>query len=267
MRRRIMRAVGMGVMHDRVHVLADQFLGLPAQHAFGRRIDEGGLAVGVDAVDAFAGGAQDQLVLAFDVAEEALDPLPFLDAAADIEIGFAIDRAPPLQRRGRSAISSNCGAPSPTGRCRHIPRASSWPGGVARIQIRGSRIRPCAITAVGEHDQRRQLPGMQRRDPHAAQERRGHSRAGGRRRDWRRGCDPAPDRPPASARRLASKMRPKSADASVSARFSCTSNGHRSTRLSPSEWYRQLLPNFVNLRKFVNRSAPKLLAHFRMRQH
>ena len=101
MDRRIMRAVGMGVMHDRMHVLADQFLGLPAQHAFGRRIDEGGLAVGIDAVDAFAGGAQDQLVLALDVAEEALDPLPFLDAAADIEIGFACRSRAFAARRGR----------------------------------------------------------------------------------------------------------------------------------------------------------------------
>ena len=58
----IVRPVRMGVVHDRMHVVADQFLGLPAEHALGGRIDEGGLALGVDAVDAFAGGAQDQLV-------------------------------------------------------------------------------------------------------------------------------------------------------------------------------------------------------------
>ena len=64
----IVPPVMMGVMHDRVHVLADQFFGRPAQHPLGRRIDEGGLAVGIDAVDAFAGGAQDQLVFALDIA-------------------------------------------------------------------------------------------------------------------------------------------------------------------------------------------------------
>ena len=52
----------MGVVHDRVHVAADQLLGLPSEHALGGRVDEGGFALGVDAVDAFAGRAQDQLV-------------------------------------------------------------------------------------------------------------------------------------------------------------------------------------------------------------
>src|SRR4029077_711874 len=65
----IVPPVMMGVMNDRVDFLADQFYRAPAQHAFGRRIDEGGLALGVDAVNAFAGGAQDQLVFAFDILE------------------------------------------------------------------------------------------------------------------------------------------------------------------------------------------------------
>ena len=68
----IMRAVGMGMMHLGMHVVADQFFRLPAEHAFGRRIDEGGLALGIDTVDAFAGRAQDQLVLALDATESGI---------------------------------------------------------------------------------------------------------------------------------------------------------------------------------------------------
>ena len=58
----IARPVRMGVVHDRMHVVPDQLLGFPAEHALGGRVHERGLAVGVDAVDAFAGGAQDELV-------------------------------------------------------------------------------------------------------------------------------------------------------------------------------------------------------------
>ena len=76
-----------GVMHDRVDFLADQFFGRPAQHALGGRIDEGGFAVGVDAVDAFTGGAQDQLIFTFDILEHALDPLPGRNAAAHVVFG------------------------------------------------------------------------------------------------------------------------------------------------------------------------------------
>src|SRR5207237_3431644 len=68
----IVPPVMMGVMNDWVDFLADQFFRAPAQHALGRRIDEGGLALGVDAVNAFAGGAQDQLVFPFDILEYPL---------------------------------------------------------------------------------------------------------------------------------------------------------------------------------------------------
>ena len=89
----IVPPVVMGVVHDRVDFLADQFFRRPAQHPLGRRIDEGGFAFGVDAVNAFAGGAQDQLVFALDVLEHPLDPLPGRDAAAHVVFGRRIDIA------------------------------------------------------------------------------------------------------------------------------------------------------------------------------
>ena len=120
LRCRIIGAVGMGVMHDRMHVLADEILDLPAQHAFSRRIDEGGLAVSIYAVDAFAGRAQDQLVLALDVAENPFDPLPFLDAAADMKVGFGIDRAAPQKRQGLSTSEAIAVRRRRPARCRNI---------------------------------------------------------------------------------------------------------------------------------------------------
>ena len=90
---RVVAAVVMGVMDDRMDVAADQFVRRPAEHALGGRIDEGGFAFGVDAVDAFAGGAQDQLVLALDVAEHALHALPGGDAAAHVVLGDGVEAA------------------------------------------------------------------------------------------------------------------------------------------------------------------------------
>ena len=210
----------MGVMHDRMHVLADQILGLPAQHAFGRRIDEGGLAVGIDAVDAFAGRAQDQLVLALDVAEEALDPLPFLDAAADIEVGFGIDRAAPLSARSLTSEAIAVRRRRPA-RCRNIRATSSCPRRGA-ASGRGVQYSPLASTASVNTISAGNCPGCSGGYRHVAQELRGHSRAAGRRQDWHPRCGPAPDRAPAWPRALASKMRPKSAALPAPARFSGT---------------------------------------------
>jgi hypothetical protein len=47
-----------------------------SRKALRHRIDKRGLAFGIDAVDALARRAQDQLVLALDVAKDTLDPLP-----------------------------------------------------------------------------------------------------------------------------------------------------------------------------------------------
>ena len=154
--------VMMGVMDDRVDFLADQFFRAPAQHALGGRIDEGGLALGVDAVNAFAGGAQDQLVLALDVLEHPLDPLPGRDAAAHVVFGRRIDIAAAArievahgEQHQRAAVARHAGA--------GIFEPERLPGGVARRQ----RVGPvCALVEHGlrEHDQRGQLAGMQRAD-------------------------------------------------------------------------------------------------------
>ena len=160
----------MGVMHDRMDGLADQFFRRPAQHALGGRIDEGGLALGVDAVDAFAGGAQDQLVLALDVLEHALDPLPGRDAAAHVVFGRRVDIAAAAgievaqgeqhQRRGRRR-----GTREPA-----YSSLSVCPVGVARGQRVGP-VRALVEHGLGEHDQRGQLAGMQRADPGLPQQR------------------------------------------------------------------------------------------------
>ena len=88
-----MAAIGMGVVDHAVHVAADQLFRPPAQQTFSGGVNEGGMAVGVDAVDAFAGGPQDQLVLPFDIAEEAFHPPPLGDATLEIGVGFGIDLA------------------------------------------------------------------------------------------------------------------------------------------------------------------------------
>ena len=138
----IVPPVGMGVMHDRVDFLADQFVRRPAQHALGGRIDEGGLALGVDAVDAFAGGAQDQLVFALDVLEHALDPLPGRDAAAHVVFGRRVDIAAAArievaqgEQHQRAAVTRHEGA--------GILEPERLPGGVTRRQRVGPDTRPC----------------------------------------------------------------------------------------------------------------------------
>ena len=165
----IVPPVMMGVMDDRMDFLADQFFGAPAQHALGGRIDEGGLAFGVDAVNAFAGGAQDQLVLPLDVLEHALDPLPGRDAAAHVVFGGGIDIAAAArfevahgEQHQRAAVAGQHAA--------GIFEPERLPGGVAR----GQRVGPVGALVehgLGEHDQRRQLSGVQRADPGLPQQR------------------------------------------------------------------------------------------------
>ncbi len=154
--------VMMGVMDDRVDGLADQFFRAPAQHALGGRIDEGGLAFRVHAVNAFAGGAQDQLVLALDVLEHALDALPGGDAAAHVLLGRRIDKTAAAgievahgEQHQRAAVARQQGA--------GIFEPERLTGGVARGQRVGP---PGALVEHGlrEHDQRGQLSAVQRAD-------------------------------------------------------------------------------------------------------
>ena len=76
-----MLAVQMVVMDHRVDVLAQQILCGPSQHLLGCTVHERGLAVRVHAIDTFARCVQDQLVLALQIREKALRPLPFDQAA------------------------------------------------------------------------------------------------------------------------------------------------------------------------------------------
>ena len=146
----IVPPVMMGVMNDRVDFLADQFFRRPAQHALGGGIDEGGLALGVDAVNAFAGGAQDQLVFPFDILEHALDALPGRDPAAHVIFGRRIDIAAAArievahgEQHQRAAVIREQGA--------GIFEAKALPGSVARRQRVGP-VRALVEDGLGEDD-------------------------------------------------------------------------------------------------------------------
>ena len=152
----------MAVVHDRVDGLADQFVGGPAQHPLRGGIDEGGLAFRVDAIDAFAGGAQDQLVFPLDVLKHPLDPLPGGEPAVHVVLGGGVDiTAAALvevahgEQHQRAALMRQ-----PRSRIFEPQRLA---GGVARRQ----RIGPVGALVehgLGEHDQRRHLSGVQRAD-------------------------------------------------------------------------------------------------------
>ena len=55
--------VQMVVMDHGMNVVTQEILGGPAQHFLRGAVKKGGLAIRIDAVDAFARGIQDQLVL------------------------------------------------------------------------------------------------------------------------------------------------------------------------------------------------------------
>ncbi len=158
----IVPPIMMGVVNDRVDFLADQFFRRPAQHALGGRIDEGGLAFGVDAVNAFAGGAQDQLVFAFNILEHPFDALPGRDPAAHMVFGRRIDIATAArievahgEQHQRATVT------------RHKRAGIFEPERLPRGVTRRERIGPeCALVEdrLREHDQRRELARVQRAD-------------------------------------------------------------------------------------------------------
>ena len=132
----------------------------PSQHPLRGRIDEGGLALGVDAVDAFAGGAQDQLVLALDVLEHALDALPGGEPAAHVVLGGGIDIAAAALFEVAHGEQDQRASVMRHHRSR-IFQPQLLAGGMARRQ----RVGPVGALVehgLAEHDQRRHLPGMQR---------------------------------------------------------------------------------------------------------
>ena len=94
-RMRIMPPVVVSVVHSGMNIRADQFFGGPAENPLRDRIDEGGLAFSIDSVNALACRAQDQLVLALNIAENALDPLPGGDAAAHMVFRGDVHHPPP----------------------------------------------------------------------------------------------------------------------------------------------------------------------------
>ena len=67
----------MMVMHHGVHVAADHLLCRPAEDLLGGGIDEGGAAFRIHPIDAFAHRPQNEPVLALDVREQPVGPLPF----------------------------------------------------------------------------------------------------------------------------------------------------------------------------------------------
>src|SRR6185369_10397263 len=78
-------AVGPEEMEDEVLVLAEDFVGLAAEHGQRRRVDESTDAAAVHAEDAFAHGVEDGLlaVLAFDQSLLGADQCPEVDVETE----------------------------------------------------------------------------------------------------------------------------------------------------------------------------------------
>src|SRR5690606_5429551 len=89
-------AVRVVMMHELVHVAADELGRAPAEQRLGRRVHGRRRTFVLDAVDAFAGGLQDQLILALDVAEEPLRALPFREPARPVAVRLRVDAVPML---------------------------------------------------------------------------------------------------------------------------------------------------------------------------
>ena len=85
------RAVGAGVVDELVHVAAEHLVLLVAEHLRGGGIDDGDVAVEVDAEDAVADGLEDGVGLAGEGAEPAFgaDLLADVDAEAE-DVGLAV---------------------------------------------------------------------------------------------------------------------------------------------------------------------------------
>ena len=87
---RVGGAIGVAVVDEVVHVAAEDLFGFEADHLGGGRIDDGAVAIEVDAVNAVADGLQDGVGLAAECAELVLgaDLLADVDAEAE-DIGIA----------------------------------------------------------------------------------------------------------------------------------------------------------------------------------
>ena len=101
------RAVEVAVVDDGVGVAAQQILRRPAQHLLRGAVDEGGLSVRVDPVDAFARRIEDQLVLAFQFRKEGLGALPLHQAGAveGARLGDVLPRLKVVERDERDQQS------------------------------------------------------------------------------------------------------------------------------------------------------------------
>ena len=75
-------AVQVVMVHDRMDFAPVQVLCGPPEHFLRRTVHKGAFALCVDAIDAFAGGIQDQLVLSFQLGEETFGALPGRQARA-----------------------------------------------------------------------------------------------------------------------------------------------------------------------------------------
>lgn len=78
-------------MDNTVNVLADEFGSGPSQHPFSGGIDECRFAFRIYAVNAFARGSEDQLVLAFDLGKHTVSTPPTTNPSAHVVIGGGVD--------------------------------------------------------------------------------------------------------------------------------------------------------------------------------
>ena len=95
---------------------------------------EGRPALVVDAIDAFTGGAQDQLVFALDILEHPLDPLPGRQPATHVVLGGRIDIAAVGVDVGQAVVLDLCDID------RGIPRREQRRGADRRRHFRRQRV-------------------------------------------------------------------------------------------------------------------------------
>ena len=163
---RIGAAVRVRVVHGDVHVLADEVDGRPAEHPLGGRVDEGGHALGVDAVDPLPGCPKDQLVAVLDIAEDPLHALPLGKTRAHVGLGLAVD-LPAMDSVGIRESHEEERRPARKREGRRLdPQVAAR--GVARRE-RARPPMPFRQDGLGEDREGGELPGIERAGPRATQ--------------------------------------------------------------------------------------------------
>ena len=88
------RPVAHRVTYDVLDRLTDQLLDLPPEQACRSRVDEGGAALQVDAINAFTRRVQDEFVTPIELRQGRLGPLPLGNFGVQLGVGLLQRRRP-----------------------------------------------------------------------------------------------------------------------------------------------------------------------------